>query len=70
MKAEYEHAQRKYLVLRIKSSEFKKRIPVEEIGKFACDHDHLISDCGRCWDCGTIRPHRHPPTNWALPKAD
>lgn len=69
MKTEYErNAQGKYLVLRIRSSGLKKRIPVEEAGKWACDHDYLVSDDGRCWDCGVKRSNRHPPLNWALPK--
>ena len=58
----------RYLVLRIKSSGLTKRIRVEEVGKWACDHDGLVSDDGRCWDCGVVKPLRHPPTNWALPK--
>ena len=61
-------ANAKYLVLRIRSSGLEKRINTEEVGKWACDHDDLISDCGRCWDCGVVKPRRHPPTNWALPK--
>ena len=69
MKAEYQRdANCKYIVLRIKSSGLEKRIRVEEVGKWACDHDGLISDDGRCWDCGMKKPLRHPPTNWALPK--
>lgn len=69
MKTEYERdARGKYLVLRIRSSNLKKRIPIEEADKWVCDHDDLMSDDGRCWDCGMIRPpSRHPPTNWALP---
>lgn len=67
--AKYESdAQYKYLVLQIRSSGLKKRIPVEEVGKWACDHDDLVSDCGRCFDCGLVHPRRHPPTNWALPR--
>ncbi len=54
MKAEYQSdANAKYLVLRIQSSGLKKLISVESVGKYACDHDHWISDCGRCWDCGS-----------------
>lgn len=69
MKAEYQRdANDKYLVLRIHSSSLEKRIRAEEVGKRACDHDYLISDDGRCWDCGMVKPLRHPPTNWALPK--
>jgi len=69
MKAEYQQdANSNCLVLRIKSSGFEKRIRAEDIGKFACDHDSLISDCGRCWDCGMAKPLRHAPLNWALPK--
>ena len=69
MKTEYErNAQGKYLVLRIRSSGLKKRINVEEVGKWTCDHDDLVSDDGRCWDCGLPKPRRHPPTNWALPR--
>ncbi len=69
MKTEYQRdANAKYLVLRIRSSGLKKLIDIENIGKYACDHDHWISDCGRCWDCGLTKPLRHPPTNWALPK--
>ena len=69
MKAEYERAPNaKYLVLRIRLSGLKKRISADDVGKWACDHDYLISDCGHCWDCGIKKPLRHPPTNWALPK--
>ncbi len=54
MKAEYHrNANAKYLVLRIRSSGLETRINVENIGKWACDHDHWTSDCGRCWDCGS-----------------
>lgn len=54
MKAEYQcDANAKYLVLRIRKSGLKKLINVEIVGKYACDHDHWTSDCGRCWDCGT-----------------
>ena len=54
MKAEYHRdANAEYLVLRIGKSGLKKLINVEVVGKYACDHDHWISDCGRCWDCGT-----------------
>ena len=69
MKAEYHRdANAKYLVLRIRLSGLKKLVNVEVVGKYACDHDHWISDCGRCWDCGLVRTRRHPPQNWALPK--
>lgn len=69
MKAEYrQRAGVKYLILRIKSSDLEKSIATEEVGKWACDHDDLVSDCGRCWDCGVVKPLRHPPTNWALPR--
>jgi hypothetical protein len=69
MKPEYEYdTHSKYLVLRIRSSGLKKRIPIEELNKFACDHDYLVSDDERCWDCGKIKPYRHSPTNWALPR--
>ena len=69
MKAEYQrNANGKYLVLRIQSSRLKKLINVENVGKYACDHDYLVSDDGRCWDCGITKPLRYPPTNWALPK--
>ncbi|MBI2635060.1 MAG: hypothetical protein HYW79_00770 [Parcubacteria group bacterium] len=53
MKTEYRRdAQGKYLVLRIRSRGFEKIIPVEDVGKFACDHDTWTSDDKRCWDCG------------------
>ncbi len=53
MKAEYQRdANGRYLVLRICSSGLEKRINVEDVGKWACDHDYWASDCGRCWDCG------------------
>ncbi|GEM_PF-3081971 len=69
MKAEYhKNANGKYLVLHIRRSGLKKMISVEDVGKYACDHDDLISDDGRCWDCGIAKPLRHPPTNWALPR--
>lgn len=70
MKAEYRSNTRgEYLVLRIRSSNLEKVISVEDVGKWACDHDNLVSDCGRCWDCGLVRPNKYPPTNWALPRA-
>ncbi len=51
MKAEYEnYAGSRCLVLR-RSGE-KTRIFVEDVGKWACDHESGKSDCGRCWDCG------------------
>ena len=69
MKIEYHrNANAKYLVLRIRKSGLKKLIDVNVVSKYACDHDHLISDCNRCWDCGVRKPLRHLPTNWALPK--
>ena len=53
MEAEYEsNANFKYLVLRVRSREFKKRMFVEDVGKWACDHEGGTSDCGRCLDCG------------------
>jgi len=53
MKAEYqENANSRYLVLRIRSTDLEKRISAEDVGRWACDHDHWTSDCGRCWDCG------------------
>lgn len=49
--AEYKSdAQGKYLVLTYAGE--RRRIPVENVGRWACDHDGLVSDCGRCWDCG------------------
>lgn len=52
-KIEYHrNAQGKLLVLRIRSYDSVKHIAIEDVGKRACDHDSLISDCGRCWDCG------------------
>lgn len=69
MRAEYHRdANTKYLVLRIQRSGLNKLIDVKSVGKYACDHDDLASDDGRCWDCGIIKPLRHPLTNWALPK--
>mgnify|MGYP001609880654 CR=1 FL=1 len=51
MKAEYERdANFKYLVLR--GFREKKRILVEDVGKWACDHEGGTSRCGRCMDCG------------------
>jgi len=64
----YNDAYGKYLVLRIRESGMKKMIRVDEVAKWAYDHDYLISDDDRCWDCGMTKPLRHPPTNWALPK--
>lgn len=53
MKAAYQrNANAKYLVLRIHVSGLETRINAEDVGKWACDHDHWTSDCGRCWDCG------------------
>ncbi|OGM98748.1 MAG: hypothetical protein A2649_04270 [Candidatus Yanofskybacteria bacterium RIFCSPHIGHO2_01_FULL_41_26] len=53
MKAEYQRdANSRYLVLRIRSTGLEKRIIAEDVGRWACDHDHWISGCGRCWDCG------------------
>lgn len=53
MKTEYEcDATFRYLVLRIRKSGLKRRIPVEDIGKWACDHDYWTSDDNRCWNCG------------------
>lgn len=67
--AEYEsNARGEYLVLQILSNGLKKTIPVEEVGKWACDHDYLVSDCGRCWDCGEVKQNRQPPMNWTLSK--
>lgn len=68
-KAEYERdANCRYLVLRIRRSGLKKRIVVQDVGKWACDHDYLISDDGRCWDCGLPKTGNHPPLNWAIPQ--
>lgn len=56
MKTEYQRdANGKYLVLRVRSFGAKKLIPVESVGKLACDHDTFKSDDGRCWDCGVKR---------------
>ena len=53
MKTEYQRdANGRYFVLRIRSGGLYKRIPVEDVGKWACDHDYWTSDDGRCWDCG------------------
>lgn len=53
MEPEYESdANYRYLVLRIRSRGFKKIIVIEDVGKWACDHDHWTSDDGHCWDCG------------------
>ena len=29
-----------------------KYIAKDEVGKWACDHDGPVSECGRCVDCG------------------
>lgn len=68
MKAEYRsEGGVRYLVLRIRRSKLEKIIPVKDIGG-CCDHDYLMSDCGRCWDCGRMKSMRYPPLNWTLPK--
>ena len=59
MKTEYyRNANGKYLVLRIRKSGLKKVMNVEDVGKYACDHDGWISDDGRCWDCGLQKVSR------------
>lgn len=53
MEAKYEtHGGNKYLVLTASLVKATKRIPVDNVGKYACEHDFMLSDCGRCWDCG------------------
>jgi len=55
MHAEYgQNANSKWLVLRF-GGNILNRIPIERVAKYACDHDYLISDCGRCVDCGIKR---------------
>lgn len=44
----------KYLVLKINVAGHLNThlILQDEVGKWACDHDGPVSDCGRCADCG------------------
>lgn len=67
MKTEYERdATCRYFVLRIRKSGLKKRISVEKVSKYACDHDFLTSDDNRCWDCGDkLRRHKNSCRNKA-----
>lgn len=36
----------------VAGSKDTKYIAADEVGKWACDHDGPVSECGRCVDCG------------------